>query len=167
MPLDAQFWHDKAAEELEKRKNLMTNKKAKNIILFLGDGMSGSTVTAARILQAERNNISLSQAEPLSFENFIVTGLSRVSDQRFLLIFLGPPKVISFIFYFFLIFQTYCLDYYVADSACSATAYLCGCKGNVGTVGVTAAVKPKNAKASVDPNNRVHSFAYAAQKAGW
>ena len=29
------------------------NKKAKNVILFLGDGMGISTVTAARILQGQ------------------------------------------------------------------------------------------------------------------
>ncbi len=31
------------------------NKKAKNVILFLGDGMGISTVTAARILQGQLN----------------------------------------------------------------------------------------------------------------
>ncbi|KAF4524079.1 hypothetical protein B566_EDAN013971, partial [Ephemera danica] len=36
--------------------------------------------------------------------------------------------------------NTYCVDTMVADSACSATAYLCGVKANKATIGVTAAV---------------------------
>lgn len=36
--------------------------------------------------------------------------------------------------------QTYCVDTQVADSACSATAYLCGVKANMGTMGVSAKV---------------------------
>ena len=37
--------------------------------------------------------------------------------------------------------RTYCADHTVADSACSATAYLCGVKGNKDTVGVRAGVE--------------------------
>lgn len=36
--------------------------------------------------------------------------------------------------------QTYCVDAQIADSACSATAYLCGAKTNIGVIGVSAAV---------------------------
>lgn len=37
-------------------------------------------------------------------------------------------------------FQTYCVDNNVADSACSGTAYLAGVKANSGTVGLSAGV---------------------------
>ncbi|KAG8245970.1 hypothetical protein J6590_095579 [Homalodisca vitripennis] len=40
--------------------------------------------------------------------------------------------------------MTYCVDSQVADSACSATAYLSGVKGNMYTLGVTAAVGVKD-----------------------
>ena len=43
--------------------------KAKNVILFVGDGMGVSTLTAARILQGQRNNQSGEEGY-LSFEAF-------------------------------------------------------------------------------------------------
>lgn len=58
------------------------------------------------------------------------------------------------------------MDKQVADSACSATAYLGGVKANYGTIGVTAAVPNNNCTASNDPRNHVHSIAAWAQKAG-
>lgn len=54
----------------------------------------------------------------------------------------------------------------MADSACSATAYLCGVKANYGTIGVNAAVPNNNCTASNDPRNHVDSIAAWAQKAG-
>lgn len=54
----------------------------------------------------------------------------------------------------------------MADSACSATAYLCGVKANYGTIGVSAAVPNNNCSASNDPRNHVNSIAAWAQKAG-
>lgn len=58
------------------------------------------------------------------------------------------------------------MDKQVADSACSATAYLCGVKANYGTIGVSAAVPNNNCSASNDPRNHVNSIAAWAQKAG-
>lgn len=63
-------------------------------------------------------------------------------------------------------FQTYCVDAQVADSACTATAYLCGVKGNTATIGVNAKVNFNNCTASEDPANHVSSIAAWAQKAG-
>lgn len=62
--------------------------------------------------------------------------------------------------------QTYCVDKQVADSACSATAYLGGVKANFGTLGVSAAVQRTNCTSVNDPNNRVHSILKWAQDAG-
>ena len=47
--------------------------------------------------------------------------------------------------------KTYCIDDQVPESACTATAYLCGVKGNADTVGVTASMKHMDC---VDTNNR-------------
>lgn len=58
------------------------------------------------------------------------------------------------------------MDKQVADSACSATAYLCGVKANYGTIGVSATVPNNNCSASNDPRNHVNSIAAWAQKAG-
>lgn len=79
---DPQFWYDLAYEEIAKRLALdqPNAKKAKNIILFLGDGMSLSTVAAARILKGQRQG-KTGEESALSFETFPHTGLSRVSSQ--------------------------------------------------------------------------------------
>lgn len=58
------------------------------------------------------------------------------------------------------------MDKQTADSACSATAYLCGVKTNFLTLGVNANVTLKDCAAANDPANRVYSLAYHAQQAG-
>ncbi|XP_061398595.1 membrane-bound alkaline phosphatase-like [Musca vetustissima] len=128
-----------AREEVLKaigKQNLNVN-KAKNIIMFLGDGMSLSTVTAARILKGQRKNHN-GEEDALSFEKF-------------------PHMALS---------KTYCANAQVPDSACTATAYLCGIKANIVTIGVTANVEYNNCSASMDPANHVSSIAAWAQKAG-
>lgn len=55
--------------------------------------------------------------------------------------------------------QTYCVNAQVPDSACTATAYLCGVKANQGTLGVTAAVPRWDCNASTDATQRVQSIA--------
>lgn len=63
-------------------------------------------------------------------------------------------------------FQTYCVDKQVADSACTATAYLCGVKANYETVGVTATVKRKDCEQMQNSSNHVLSIARGFQKNG-
>ena len=55
---------------------------AKNVIVFLGDGMSITTITAARILDGQRNGDS-GEENRLSFENFPATALSAHLRNRF------------------------------------------------------------------------------------
>ena len=45
--------------------------------------------------------------------------------------------------------KTYCVDSIVADSACSATAYLGGVKGNRATIGLSAAGRYKASYGSI------------------
>lgn len=62
--------------------------------------------------------------------------------------------------------KTYCVDEQVADSACTATAYLHGVKGNSMTIGVNGNMRYMDC---VDTNNRnkyTESIALWAQKAG-
>ena len=77
---DPQFWYDLANEELTKRLKLPQpdGTIAKNVIMFLGDGMSLTTVAAARILKGQRQG-NTGEESSLSFEQFPHTGLSRVS----------------------------------------------------------------------------------------
>ena len=59
--------------------------------------------------------------------------------------------------------QTYCVDAQVADSACSATAYLCGVKANIDTIGVDANVLLNDCEAMNKPEFRVDSIMTWAQ----
>ncbi|CAK1555474.1 unnamed protein product [Leptosia nina] len=124
----ASYWVENAQAPLRGLKS--EGKKARNVIMFLGDGMSVPTLAAARTLLGQRSKRTGEESK-LSFEEFPTTGLSK----------------------------TYCVNAQIADSACSATAYLCGVKANQGTLGVTAAVPRRNCSASLDPAHRLDSIA--------
>lgn len=57
--------------------------KAKNIILFLGDGMSIPTLTASRIYYGSITN-GTGESTKLSFDQFPHSGLSKVRIKCFL-----------------------------------------------------------------------------------
>uniref|UniRef100_A0A8C6V2X4 Alkaline phosphatase n=1 Tax=Neogobius melanostomus TaxID=47308 RepID=A0A8C6V2X4_9GOBI len=109
---DPQFWNAWAQRTLKialTRQSLNRN-RAKNLILFLGDGMGVPTVTAARILKGQLNGQS-GEETVLEMDKFPFVSLAK----------------------------TYNTNAQVPDSAGTATAYLCGVKANEGTVGVSAA----------------------------
>jgi alkaline phosphatase len=62
--------------------------------------------------------------------------------------------------------KPYCADEQTADSACSATAYLSGVKGNSMTVGVTGAMNYMDCDDAINENKFTESIASWAQKAG-
>jgi alkaline phosphatase len=76
----AEFWSDAAQERLRAvLGNVLLTGQAKNVIMFLGDGLSVPTLAATRAY------IGQSQGKPgeetvLSFEEFPFTGVSKVSD---------------------------------------------------------------------------------------
>ncbi|XP_053454148.1 intestinal-type alkaline phosphatase [Nycticebus coucang] len=107
------FWNLKAAEALDAARKLRPiQTAAKNLILFLGDGMGVPTVTATRILKGHMNG-NLGPETPLAMDHFPYLALSK----------------------------TYNVDRQVPDSAGTATAYLCGVKANYQTIGVSAAAR--------------------------
>ncbi|PSN45949.1 hypothetical protein C0J52_16536 [Blattella germanica] len=135
---DKSFWINKAQATLSKKLNqVYLERRAKNVIFFLGDGMSIPTLAAARIYQGQLEGKSGEESQ-LSFEKFPFTGLSK----------------------------TYCVNSQVADSACSATAYLGGVKGNIGTIGVNARVQLSDCAAMKNTSNHVSSVLHWSQKAG-
>jgi alkaline phosphatase len=70
--LTTEYWMKKAQEyTLQKMKSKENRNVAKNIIMFLGDGMSVPTVAAARVYQG-------GEEEQLAFEKFPYTGMSKV-----------------------------------------------------------------------------------------
>ena len=83
--------------------------KAKNVILFLGDGMSLTTVAAARILQGQRHG-SAGEENLLSWEHFPATAFSK----------------------------TYNTDSQTPDSAGTMSAISTGVKTHMGAISVSA-----------------------------
>ncbi|MDZ4761801.1 MAG: alkaline phosphatase [Alphaproteobacteria bacterium] len=84
------------------------SQKAKNLILFIGDGMGVSTVTAARIWAGQAKNVD-GESYRLAMEKLPYSAFSK----------------------------TYTHDSQVADSAPTATAMTTGVKSFNGTLGVT------------------------------
>ncbi|XP_023212014.1 alkaline phosphatase, tissue-nonspecific isozyme-like isoform X2 [Centruroides sculpturatus] len=99
--------------------------------------MGLATITAARIYKGQKNK-NLGEEQFLAFEKFPYVSLVK----------------------------TYALDKQVADSANTATAYLCGVKANFGTLGVNGRVKFEDCQASKDVSNHVTSILEWAQNAG-
>uniref|UniRef100_A0A182JP07 alkaline phosphatase n=1 Tax=Anopheles christyi TaxID=43041 RepID=A0A182JP07_9DIPT len=134
----AQYWNIGAQLKLKEHLMRQPNRNiAKNVIFFLGDGMSIPTLAASRMYLGQQQGHTGEESQ-LSFEEFPDVGLVK----------------------------TYCVDKQVADSACTSTAYLCGVKANYATLGVTAAVNYGNCAASNDPRNQVESIMAWAQAAG-
>uniref|UniRef100_A0A8D2IHX1 Alkaline phosphatase n=1 Tax=Varanus komodoensis TaxID=61221 RepID=A0A8D2IHX1_VARKO len=105
------YWNTKARQTLESALNLTPmNHRAKNIILFLGDGMGVPTLSAARIYKGQQAG-GPGEESLLAMETFPYVALSK----------------------------TYNVDQQVPDSAGTGTAYLCGVKSNAKTLGVSAA----------------------------
>ncbi|XP_049273326.1 alkaline phosphatase, tissue-nonspecific isozyme-like [Rhipicephalus sanguineus] len=130
------YWSQLGKSQIEKtlaREEIRN--RAKFVILFLGDGMGVSTVTAARIYKGQFKNQS-GEETVLSWEEFPYVSLSK----------------------------TYGLDAQTSDSANSATAYLCGVKANIGTVGVDSTVK--GGECHNDSTAYVDSIMQWAQDAG-
>lgn len=70
--LDSNFWRELGVKVVNDHISRETNNQiAKNIIFFLGDGMSVNTITAAR------SYIDKSMNVPLSFEKFPYTGMAK------------------------------------------------------------------------------------------
>tara|TARA_R110002167_G_scaffold242290_3_gene447753 strand:- start:53853 stop:55775 length:1923 start_codon:yes stop_codon:yes gene_type:complete len=80
---------------------------AKNVILFVGDGMGVSTVTAARILDGQNKGM-MGEENQLSFDKFPFSGLAK----------------------------TYNVDAQTPDSAGTMTAMMSGIKTDAGVLGV-------------------------------
>lgn len=127
-----QFWVNHGQKLLHQKLNQKINtNKAKNLVIFIGDGMGISTQMATRTYIADEKS-------ELSFEKFPFSGLSK----------------------------TYCINYQVPDSACTATAILSGIKNNFNVVSLSGDVSVRNCTAQNDKKNQVESILKYAQDAG-
>lgn len=106
-------WFQSSIKQLE-QKRLAAEKiqnqlgAAKNIILFVGDGMSLTTVTASRIFDGQRKGL-LGEENNLSFDKFPFSGLAK----------------------------TYAVDTQVPDSASTMTAMVTGVKTDRGIISIS------------------------------
>ncbi|XP_065095637.1 membrane-bound alkaline phosphatase-like [Ochlerotatus camptorhynchus] len=127
------YWNNVAQSTLARQlgKNQLNTEVARNIIMFLGDGLSIPTLAATRVFLGD-------ESTELSFEKFPYVGLSK----------------------------TYCANVQVADSACTATAYLAGVKANYGTIGLSAAATLGDCHAQNNTDYHVQSIAKWAQDYG-
>jgi alkaline phosphatase len=76
-PESADTWRQDGWNAIQRAKNEKIRRgKAKNVILFIGDGMGVSTLTAARILEGQMRGES-GEENRLSFENFPFSALSK------------------------------------------------------------------------------------------
>nr|XP_008508778.1 PREDICTED: intestinal-type alkaline phosphatase-like [Equus przewalskii] len=74
---DPAFWNRQAAQALDTAKKLQPiQTAAKNLIIFLGDGMGVPTVTATRILKAQMDG-KLGPETPLAMDHFPYLALSK------------------------------------------------------------------------------------------
>lgn len=105
-----QWWYRDGAAQAAARG--ATHGRARNVIVFLGDGMSLTTVAAARILEGQRKGSS-GEEHRLAWENFSATALSK----------------------------TYNTDSQTPDSAGTMTAITTGVKSHMGAIGVSAGGK--------------------------
>ncbi|XP_069106350.1 alkaline phosphatase-like [Argopecten irradians] len=114
-------WFDEAQKEIHRSLQLKENTNvAKNVIIFIGDGMGISTVTAARILRGQKQGRP-GEETVLEFEKFPHVGMSK----------------------------TYANDRQTPDSAATATAMLCGEKTNVLALGVNDNVEVSNCSSQI------------------
>ncbi|MCB5187764.1 alkaline phosphatase [Methylobacillus caricis] len=113
MAEDASTWYEDGQAALAAAKKLYPNtRKAKNVILFVGDGMGVSTVTAARILEGQLKGLD-GERNKLSFETLPYLALSK----------------------------TYSANQQTSDSAPTMTAMVTGVKTNDGVLSVNQTVK--------------------------
>lgn len=111
----ADDYYRRAADAVESRMRDGFAPGAKNVIIFVGDGMGISTITAGRIYAGQRRGLD-GESYKLTMETLPHMALSR----------------------------TYSHDYQVADSASTATAMVAGVKTKSRVLGLTSEVSVGN-----------------------
>lgn len=135
---NVKYWKQYGDSRLHKaltRENVVGH--AKNVIIFIGDGMGMSTVTAARIYKGQLAGNSGEENE-LAFEHFPTVGLSK----------------------------TYNVDKQVPDSAGTATAMFTGVKSSYYMLGLDSNAKFNECDVTINEKSRLDSIMMWAQAEG-
>lgn len=135
---DASFWLNDGKAELTKSKQLVPNaRRAKNVILFVGDGMGISTVTGARIFEGQQKGID-GERNLLAFEKLPYVALSK----------------------------TYSTNQQTSDSAPTMTAMVSGVKTNDGIISLNQSVARNEPNNAVIQANKVQTVLEQAELKG-
>lgn len=137
-PADAAAWYAQGeADLLATRKAKNPNRRAKNVILFVGDGMGVSTVTAARILEGQMAGGD-GEINRLSFEEFqhLAHSVTASANQQ------------------------------TSDSAPTATAMVAGIKTNDGAISVGQTINRNEPDAAVTAAKSVTTILELAEQKG-
>lgn len=134
----AATWYQAGQQALKAAKHLNPNeRRAKNVILFLGDGMGISTVTASRILQGQLQGRD-GEKNSLSMEKLPYVALSK----------------------------TYSANQQTSDSAPTMTAIVTGVKTSDGVLGIDQSVARKETDASVIDAHKLATILELAKARG-
>jgi alkaline phosphatase len=112
-------------------------RRAKNVILFIGDGMGVTTITAARILDGQQHGLR-GEENALSFERFPYLAHSK----------------------------TYQANQQVSDSAPTMTSIVTGSKANEGSLSIAPEVLGSDFAAAARPENRLRTILEEAESHG-
>ncbi|XP_025265783.1 alkaline phosphatase [Camponotus floridanus] len=128
---EREVWYEAATRAIEARIRAAASSSvsgttppagvARGIVLFVGDGMGMSTLTAARILSGQRRG-NPGEETQLAWDNFPAVALAR----------------------------TYNTDAQVGESSACATALLCGVKANYETVGLDSSARFEDCNSSLE-----------------
>lgn len=113
-------------------------RRAKNVVLFIGDGMGVSTITAARILDGQMRGMRYGEENDLSFEKFPYLAHSK----------------------------TYQANQQTPDSAPTMTSIVTGSKANDGMLSVAPNVMGLDPIAAAKPENRLTTILERAEEHG-
>ncbi len=135
---DANTWALDGETALSAAKKLEPNtRRAKNVILFLGDGMGISTITASRIFDGQQKNTD-GERNKLSFEALPYLALSK----------------------------TYSANQQTSDSAPTMSAIVTGVKTNDGLLSVNQSVERSEPSNAVIQTNKVTTVLELAEARG-
>jgi alkaline phosphatase len=150
--LTKDYWIESAKAFVQQQVTKSANtRRAKNVIMFLGDGMSHTSIGESRLFWDVFDHGIIS---------CVTAAAARVvlGGENFKLSFESFPHVASS--------KTYCVNAQVADSACSATAFLHGVKTNNGLIGLNAAATRGNCNDHTTTSKFTHSIAKWFQDQG-
>ncbi|XP_015126542.1 alkaline phosphatase 4 isoform X1 [Diachasma alloeum] len=135
---DMSFWMKSGQKNLQRVLGMRNvEKRAKNIIIFIGDGMGMASITSGRILTGQRKGLA-GEEYKLIFEEFPNTGFSK----------------------------TYNVDKQVPDSAGTATAIFSGVKSRYKVIGLDAKASYNSCDATVNEARKLTTLADWAQATG-